>query len=362
MCGIVGVAGNLDKTSVEVFHDMLQFDVVRGPHSTGVAIVNKEDAVVVKGVLLPQQIIDSPEYKIEIAEPTKTCLIGHNRFATKGAVNAENAHPHKDRHITLVHNGTLFTQAGLPEHERFTNDSMNITFAIAEIGIKDTWKKIDGAATIVFWDNNNRTLNIASNGKRPIWYMYSKKHDKVFWASELWMIKIATERHDVALDKQVWYLNPDTLLEFTYHKGKNKVNIAISNLDKYIPTIYHKTVDVYDRSCEWDNGEYLKWYESKVLEYKPRDKQLSVDLVKKEEKEKKEEKYSLESLEFLQKKNVSKERFLKLYPECRCCAISLSSFYEEAYVVDEYTAVCPDCMETAVNTGMVQQLSSGFLF
>src|SRR3546814_15559864 len=108
---------------------MLQVDVIRGMDSTGVAAVRKKHIAVVKDTLLPQYLMSTKQYDKHIDNLDNFCLIGHNRFATKGKVDATNAHPFKHGHITLAHNGTLRSMWDLPDHANFQTDSEAITYA-----------------------------------------------------------------------------------------------------------------------------------------------------------------------------------------------------------------------------------------
>ena len=46
MCGIVGMAGNLNTLTSKMFRDMLIFDTVRGFDSTGIALVPMQSNVI----------------------------------------------------------------------------------------------------------------------------------------------------------------------------------------------------------------------------------------------------------------------------------------------------------------------------
>src|SRR3546814_20890235 len=87
MCGLVGFFGVMNKERFGVFEDMLQVDVIRGMDSTGVAAVRKKHIAVVKDTLLPQYLMSTKQYDKHIDNLDNFCLIGHNRFATKGKVD-----------------------------------------------------------------------------------------------------------------------------------------------------------------------------------------------------------------------------------------------------------------------------------
>jgi hypothetical protein len=181
MCGIV-LVGSRAMTSKEigVFEKLLYADTFRGPHSTGVFCRRTH---LIKGIgytRIPmwKEAIPGPEY-LETYDWTALStgfgslnnypnfLVGHNRWATQGAVNDVNAHPFKYDHITLVHNGTLMDQSLLPDSENFEVDSENICHSISKIGGDATIQKLDGAFVLIWHDSKDDTVHIIRNEERP---------------------------------------------------------------------------------------------------------------------------------------------------------------------------------------------------
>ena len=94
MCGIVGVAGKMEIKTDNVFTDMLIMDQLRGKDSVGVcAVAGAVEPVILKSLVDPLTFVSSIEYKKSIGQKFNRVLIGHNRAATVGNVNPENAHP-----------------------------------------------------------------------------------------------------------------------------------------------------------------------------------------------------------------------------------------------------------------------------
>ena len=86
MCGLVGMAGKLTAAQDKVFKKLLIFDVIRGEHSTGVASVPVNGEVsIAKQVGNPFELFEDKRYDRAINRHNRA-LIGHNRFATQGAV------------------------------------------------------------------------------------------------------------------------------------------------------------------------------------------------------------------------------------------------------------------------------------
>lgn len=211
MCGIVGVAGNISMSANKMFRDMLIFDTVRGVDSTGVLSVPlktnffPKQPIIEKEVGLPDALWDKPNSSIfnYMGKVTGVhrVLLGHNRAATVGKVNVENAHPFNFDDIYGVHNGSLRSYSDLDNYAEHSVDSMCLFDTINNKGIEHTWKSFYGAAALVWWDHKEDKLNFIRNTERPLWVAFNKAKDMIIWASEPWMIRIAASRNGVELDK-----------------------------------------------------------------------------------------------------------------------------------------------------------------
>jgi len=136
MCGIIGYVG--DQPAVPILlHGLKQLEY-RGYDSAGIAVVNREGKLEVRraaGKLsnLEKVLADNPL--------AGSFGVGHTRWATHGAPNEENAHPHRDSDgkIVVVHNGIIENYLQLRErlaaagHEFVTEtDTETIVHLIAE--------------------------------------------------------------------------------------------------------------------------------------------------------------------------------------------------------------------------------------
>lgn len=101
MCGIVGVLGNHEVAPILV--EALKRLEYRGYDSAGIATVNDghldRRRAVGKLVNLSDRLVHEP-----LAGKTG---IGHTRWATHGAANEVNAHPHQCGKVAVVHNGII---------------------------------------------------------------------------------------------------------------------------------------------------------------------------------------------------------------------------------------------------------------
>ena len=102
MCGIVGYIGN--RAAYPIIIQGLKRLEYRGYDSTGIALLNSEMQLTkTKG-----KVADL-EAKAQHNERSGTLGIGHTRWATHGAPNDVNAHPHTSNsgRLVLVHNGII---------------------------------------------------------------------------------------------------------------------------------------------------------------------------------------------------------------------------------------------------------------
>lgn len=102
MCGIVAYIG--DKQAYPILIKGLQRLEYRGYDSAGVALLN-DQLNIYKRKGKVSDLVDFASDK----DLTGTMGIGHTRWATHGAPNDVNAHPHysSDRRLALIHNGII---------------------------------------------------------------------------------------------------------------------------------------------------------------------------------------------------------------------------------------------------------------
>ncbi len=111
MCGIMGYIGN--RPCVSLIFEGLEKLEYRGYDSAGIAVFDhRKGRDSVQG---PQAIkLIKAEGKLAKLKPLltglpegATCGVGHTRWATHGKPSVENAHPHGDEEIVVIHNGII---------------------------------------------------------------------------------------------------------------------------------------------------------------------------------------------------------------------------------------------------------------
>jgi asparagine synthetase B (glutamine-hydrolysing) len=387
MCGIIGAFGDIDFNVQHAVEDLLQMDVIRGPHSTGMCIVGNpaHAPVVIKDIGGPEVILGHPTYDANV-KFANILMLGHNRFATTGKVKRQNAHPFRSKHITLVHNGTLINQTYLETDKKFETDSEAITYAIAKEGVDFAWKNLDGAATLVWWNKDDSTLNILRNHQRPLHFMYTKDRDCIIWASEAWMLRGVCARRGIKIeDDQMWYPTPDTLFSYSIDDGEvvstarklEKFSWVGRNLIDRSPwvrriegnkTLWERNRAARDRwettlldqqedpNLEWDDDK-LDWIRRGAAHQAPQHKKRTRPpknraqpprVIMLEGMVGEELPYNLDQ-ENAAAKKMNYIEFIRTYEQCIFCQdhFTTKEDYHGAVILDEEQAVCKPCVDVA---------------
>jgi len=231
MCGLVGVVGDaLPENAKKVFYDLLYLDVLRGEDSTGVAAISNAYGDKTE-VEMFKSLGGASEFFYEHNKLKKgraltykpvDVFIGHNRFATQGAVTAENAHPFEFENLVGAHNGTVskWSMKDFQGYKDFDIDSQIIYSHLSHTqNIGDVWKDADGALALSYWDKQQKQLKLIRNSQRPLFYCYSKDNKQVYWASEFWMLHVALSRQGV-LRWDIMECKPNILYTFTTNDAK----------------------------------------------------------------------------------------------------------------------------------------------
>lgn len=256
MCGIVGFFGVPNKENVEAFEDLLHVDVIRGPHSTGVAGIEKKRVDVIKGKCLPVDLLNSAAYKaINIYK--KYGWIGHNRYATIGKITAENAHPFKIGKITGVHNGTCGMFRFAKKYEKETDSEMIMNILDKE-DPQFLWENLAGPASLVWWNAEKKTMNFLRNSSRPMYLAFLPKNAGVFFASEDWMLEGVLGRNNIEIEGDYCKTTAvNNHYVFKYNPKDHTISYTKEQLKEWVAPVASSRS--FSTSRTWVCGEDGQW-------------------------------------------------------------------------------------------------------
>jgi hypothetical protein len=243
MCGIVGFITDEETKYAHDRHifmrDGLIMDTLRGADATGVFAVphrwskdvkpHEKQAHYLKRAVPGHTFVTSEEYS-KMVHPVKDwrAIIGHNRAATRGKRDDDNAHPFQEGDVTLVHNGTLETTYGLPHGDMFdlnkglpkkneiTVDSHVLCHNLAISSPNDAGdviSKVRGAFALVWNDARDESINIIRNSDRPLHMAFSKDDNTLFFMSESEMLYALSKRSNIRLDT-IFYPKPGVWMKW----------------------------------------------------------------------------------------------------------------------------------------------------
>ena len=202
MCGIVGFISlknqHREFSKEKFMTDGLYVNALRGMHSTGV--MSLEDSFRwrwAKNAVTAQEFIDQEKWSKK--RFNKWCMVGHNRHATIGAIETDNAHPFHHGEIILVHNGTLNNHHSLPHRNKDIKvDSELVAYNLSKVAPEDAAKEVigrlSGAYALVWFDTRDQSVNIVRNSERPMHFGINKLEDILWFMSEGDMLNMVTRR------------------------------------------------------------------------------------------------------------------------------------------------------------------------
>jgi len=235
MCGIIGISSN-KSVSVSIINSLKKLEY-RGYDSAGIATLFDGEITEVKS----EGRVDVLEENFDLKNLKGNIGIGHVRWATHGAPNSINAHPHSSDNVSVVHNGIIENSTILKKYLtskghifKSQTDTEVIVHLITEnlktdeleLAITKTLKQLHGsfALGIIFKDSPN--LIVGARRGSPLAVGYGPNEN--YLGSDSYALKAMTNKITYLDDGEFCIIRNDQVLFFN-EDGK-KINKKIMEL------------------------------------------------------------------------------------------------------------------------------------
>ena len=259
MCGIIGIASNKPVSS-SIINSLRKLEY-RGYDSAGIATLSNGILNEVKS----KGRVDTLEKNIAIKNMLGSIGIGHVRWATHGAPNTLNAHPHSSDNVSVVHNGIIENSTLLKKHlinkgHIFKSQTDTevivhlITEYLKELNLKNaiikTLKQLHGsfALGIIFKDQPN--LIVGARRGSPLAVGYGPNEN--YLGSDSYALKSMTNKISYLNDGEFCIIKKDQV-EFFDEEGI-KVN--------------KKVLELSSKEQDYNKGDF-KHFMAKEIEEQP---------------------------------------------------------------------------------------------
>jgi predicted glutamine amidotransferase len=258
-------------------------------------------------------------------------FIGHVRYATKGEVNDQNAHPFEFSKIIGVHNGTLkdkkYESKEKTDSEMFFKD-------INERGILPVLQELDkeSAYAIIVYDKKNGHISLARNDKRPMWVCVHNKRRVMYLASEFQFLEMCASRRDFDISDTM-YIEPGVIHTF------NPLNVKAKDIPDWKLTTVKKP--------EEKEVNLLRVEEKELLKLPPPTKENLTELMFQDNSERKILEFPTEALRQKSKDERAFGRYRiigsKFTKKCISCQKKMDLYQQ--YIGTEVTTGVYSCKE-----------------
>jgi glucosamine--fructose-6-phosphate aminotransferase (isomerizing) len=238
MCGIVAYVG--DKQAYPILIKGLKRLEYRGYDSSGIALIDGGELNLYK----KQGKVVELENFVQGKNVTSNIGIGHTRWATHGAPNDVNAHPHysKSKNLAIIHNGIIENYASLKKelilrgHEFESDTDTEVLIHLIEDiqyvakvdlveAVRIALNEVIGAYAIVIISKENPDLMIAAKKSSPL-VIGLGKTDEYFIASDATPI--------VEYTKNVIYLDDEQIAVISKGEELRLIDIKNQKITPYI--------------------------------------------------------------------------------------------------------------------------------
>ena len=243
MCGIIGYIGK--NKAINVLINGLEKMEYRGYDSSGVCLYSKDKIDIIKSI----GKISNLKEKINYDETSSyTRGIAHTRWATHGGVTLENAHPHRQGKVIVVHNGIIENAKELKEqlktkgYKFYSDTDTEVIAALLDYYLEDDiLKTIEKAKQKLI---GSYALGIVIEGIEDEMYIVKKDSPliigigkgEVFFASDIVAINSYTNNFIFLSEGEVGILKEDKVEVYKdfikQEKEVKTINVSNDSHDK----------------------------------------------------------------------------------------------------------------------------------
>jgi glucosamine--fructose-6-phosphate aminotransferase (isomerizing) len=236
MCGIFGAISN--KNITKALYEGLAKLEYRGYDSAGIAWLDNNknlSKLKAKGKLI------NLKTKLDEAKPNANIGIAHTRWATHGAANETNAHPHMTENLALVHNGIIENYQELKKELngvkfKSETDSEVILHHIDKLikngqdkvtAVNKTIEKLDGTFALAIMFNGEENTLIGAKKGSPLAVGYGI--EEMFLGSDAIALSASTNKVSYLEEGDMVIMSKDNIKFIDKNKNEVTRKIITSN-------------------------------------------------------------------------------------------------------------------------------------